>query len=163
FAFPLWTFAIAAGSVWADVVHAHLGGRPPVLDLDHERRLAELLVRSAGRGLFSSAHDLADGGLIQALVEASLRHGVGVRVDLGDADPFVALFSESTGRVVVSLPADRAPELIELAEAARVPVRRLGVTGDDVLEVEGQFTLPLSEIRAAWQAPIPAAMAAAGH
>ncbi|MDN5771964.1 MAG: phosphoribosylformylglycinamidine synthase subunit PurL, partial [Microlunatus sp.] len=152
-----------AGSVWADVVHAHLGGRPPVLDLDHERRLAELLVRSAGRGLFSSAHDLADGGLIQALVEASLRHGVGVRVDLGDADPFVALFSESTGRVVVSLPADRAPELIELAEAARVPVRRLGVTGDDVLEVEGQFTLPLSEIRAAWQAPIPAAMAAAGH
>ena len=31
------------------------------------------------------------------------------------------------------------------------------------LEVEGQFALSLDEIRTTWQAPIPAAMAAAGH
>jgi phosphoribosylformylglycinamidine synthase II len=152
-----------AGSAWADVVHGHLGGLPPSLDLAHEKRLAGLLVRAARRGLLSSAHDLADGGLAQALVESALRRGIGATVSLGDDDPFVALFSESTGRVLVSLPADRTDELVELASGADVPVRRLGVTGGEALEVEGQFTLSLDQIRTTWQAPIPAAMAAAGH
>jgi phosphoribosylformylglycinamidine synthase len=152
-----------AGSVWADVVHGHLGGLPPTLDLAHEKRLASLLVRASRRGLLSSAHDLADGGLAQALVESSLRRGVGATVSLGDDDPFVALFAESTGRVLVSLPASRSAELADLAEATGVPLRRLGTTGGDTLEVIGQFTLTLEEIRTTWRAPIPAAMAAAGH
>jgi phosphoribosylformylglycinamidine synthase II len=152
-----------AGSVWADVVHGHLGGLPPSLDLAHEKRLAGLLVRAARRGLLSSAHDLADGGLAQALVESALRRGIGATVSLGDDDPFVALFSESTGRVLVSLPASRSDELLELAAGADVPVRRLGVTGSDALDVEGQFALALDEIRTTWQAPIPVAMAAGGH
>ncbi len=152
-----------AGSVWADVVHGHLGGLPPVLDLAYEKRLAGLLVRAARRGLFSSAHDLADGGLAQALVESSLRRGIGASASLAGEDPFVALFSESTGRVLVSLPGDRAGELGDLAEAASVPLTRLGTTGGDALVVDGQFTVSLDEIRSAWAAPIPSAMAAAGH
>lgn len=151
-----------AGSVWADVVHGHLGGLPPALDLSREKALAGLLVRAARRGLLSSAHDLADGGLAQALVESALRRDVGARVSVG-SDPFVALFAESTGRVVVTLPATGAEELGELAAAAGVPLHRLGVTGGDALVVEDLFSLPLTEIRAAWMAPIPAAMAAAGH
>ena len=75
----------------------------------------------------------------------------------------MALFSESTGRVLVSLPGDRAGELAELAEAASVPLTRLGTTGGDALVVDGQFTVSLDEIRSAWAAPIPSAMAAAGH
>ncbi|HEU5484755.1 MAG TPA: phosphoribosylformylglycinamidine synthase subunit PurL [Microlunatus sp.] len=152
-----------AGSVWADVVHGHLGGLPPTLDLAHEKRLASLLVRAARRGLLSSAHDVADGGLAQALVESSLRHGVGVSVSLDEEDPFVALFSESTGRVLVSLPASGSAELVDLADGAGVPLRRLGATGGDTLEIVGQFTLTLAEIGAVWRAPIPTAMAAAGH
>ena len=152
-----------AGSAWADVVHGHLGGQPPALDLEHEKRLAELLVRAARRGLLSSAHDLSDGGLAQALTESALRNKIGASVALGDDDPFVALFSESTGRVLVSLPSANAAELLDLASETGVPLRRLGATGGDALEVEGQFTLSLDEIRTAWQAPIPAAMAAAGH
>ena len=152
-----------AGSAWADVVHGHLGGQPPALDLEHEKRLAGLLVRAARGGLLSSAHDLSDGGLAQALVESALRHGVGASVSLGSDDPFVALFAESTGRVLVSLPAANASELADRATEAGIPLRRLGSTGGDTLEVEGQFTLSLDEIRAAWQAPIPAALAAAGH
>ena len=94
----------------------------------------------------------------------SLRRGVGATVSLGGHDPFVALFSESTGRVLVSLPASRAAELVELAARVRHPGHAGSAsTGGDALEVEGQFTLSLDEIRTTWQAPIPAAMAAAGH
>ena len=69
-----------------------------------EKRLAELL--HEGVGLLTSAHDLSDGGLAQALVEASLRHMCGVRVTLRSGDPFVALFSESAGRVLVTVAAE---------------------------------------------------------
>src|SRR3954470_2063535 len=92
-----------SGSEWANVVHDHLGGLPPTVDLAAERALSELLV--AATGVLSSAHDLSDGGLAQALVEACLRHDVGARVELA-GDPFVALFSESTARVLVTVAAD---------------------------------------------------------
>ena len=68
------------GSEWAHVVHGHLGGVPPVVDLAGEKRLAELL--HEGVGLLTSAHDLSDGGLAQALVETSLRHMCGVSVSV---------------------------------------------------------------------------------
>jgi phosphoribosylformylglycinamidine synthase II len=152
-----------AGSAWAEVAHDHLGGLPPTVDLDHEQRLATTMITGAAAGLWSSAHDLADGGLTQALVESSLRRDVGVTVTLPEGvDPFVYLFSESAGRVLVSLPAGSAAQLQELAAAGQVTATRIGVVGsagpDAVLTVEDQFSLALSEIRDAWQAPIPAAL-----
>jgi phosphoribosylformylglycinamidine synthase len=152
-----------AGSAWAEVAHDHLGGLPPAVDLDHEQRLATTMITGAAAGLWSSAHDLADGGLAQALVESSLRRDVGVTVTLPEGvDPFVYLFSESAGRVLVSLPAGSAAQLQELAAAGQVTATRIGVVGsaglDAVVTVEDQFSLALSEIRDAWQAPIPAAL-----
>ena len=148
-----------SGSEWAHVVHGHLGGRPPVLDLAGEKRLAQLL--HEGVGLLTSAHDLSDGGLAQALVECSLRHLCGVTVSVADvaADPFVALFSESTGRVLVSVADGDVDRLVALAGRHGVPVMDLGATGGDVLAVDGQFEVNLLELRSAWMATLPAAMA----
>lgn len=144
-----------SGSEWAHVVHGHLGGTPPVVDLAAERALAELL--ADGVGLLTSAHDLSDGGLAHALVESCLRHGVGARVSLS-GDPFVALFGESVARVVVTVAADDADRVTALAGQHGVPVARLGETGGASLAVEGQFDLPLEELRAAWTATLPAAL-----
>ena len=47
-----------------------------------------------------------------------------------------------------------------LCGAHGVPVTGLGETrAEPALEVEGQFRIPLEELRAAWTAPIPTAMA----
>jgi len=145
-----------SGSEWAHVVHGHLGGRPPVVDLAAEKALAELLAE--GVGLFTSAHDLADGGLAQTLAECVLRHDVGV-VATVPGDAFVALFSESAGRVVVTVESARAEELQSLAAKHGVAATPLGVTAGHTLEVDGLFSLPIDELRAAWTATIPAAMA----
>ena len=67
------------GSEWAHVVHGHLGGPPPAVDLAAEQRLAGLLAAAAADGLLTGAHDLSDGGLAQALVEACLVGGRGAR------------------------------------------------------------------------------------
>ena len=122
-----------SGSEWAHVVHDHLGGLPPRVDLAAERALSELLV--AATGVVSSAHDVSDGGLAQTLVESCLRHGVGARVDLSEVaggDAFVALFSESAARAVVSVAPEDEERLFELAAEHGVPITSLGETRGDV-------------------------------
>jgi len=148
-----------AGSAWAGVVHDHLGGRPPRVDFAQEQALAEVLIRASRRGMLASAHDLADGGLAQALVESALRHGFGARIELPDeADPFVWLFSESAGRVIVSVKEGAAGDLAALCEINEVKLTKLGeVTAADeaTVEVVGQFSLALADILQAWQGTIP--------
>ncbi|MGA8256666.1 MAG: phosphoribosylformylglycinamidine synthase subunit PurL, partial [Nocardioides sp.] len=145
-----------SGSEWAHVVHGHLGGQPPTVDLAGEKRLAELLVE--GVGLLTSAHDLSDGGLAQALVESSLRDMCGVTVTL-EGDPFVALFSESAGRVLVTVPTGDVDRLGDLAARHGVPVTSLGITGGDTLSVSGLFDVNLLELRSTWMATLPRALA----
>ncbi|NMH98660.1 phosphoribosylformylglycinamidine synthase subunit PurL [Pseudonocardia acidicola] len=145
------------GSEWANVVHGHLGGRPPVVDLAAEQRLATLLAAAAGDGLLSGAHDLSDGGLAQALVEASLVGGHGAALELpADLDPFVALFSESSGRVLVSVAAADADAFLARAAEAGVAGTRLGTVGGGALDIAGLPTMPLDELRAAWEGTLPA-------
>jgi phosphoribosylformylglycinamidine synthase subunit PurL len=155
-----------SGSEWAQVAHGHLGGMPPAVDFAAEQQLADILVNASRDGLIDSAHDLADGGLAQALVESCLladnRRGVGARVWL-EGDPFVALFAESTARALVAVPRSEEVRFTDMCTARGFPHARIGVTdgrGEDaVLDVQGQFSVPLGELRAAWSATLPAAMA----
>ncbi len=154
-----------SGSEWAHVVHGHLGGTPPQVDFAAERALAATLAAAACDGLVEAAHDLSDGGLAQALVESCLRRGVGARVRLPeDLDPFVALFSESTARAIVAVPRSEESEFASRCAVIGFPHAAIGETaglGDGaVLEVQGQFRLPLAELREAWSATLPAAFGA---
>ncbi|WP_418064149.1 phosphoribosylformylglycinamidine synthase subunit PurL [Pimelobacter simplex] len=144
-----------SGSEWAHVVHGHLGGRPPAVDLHAERALARLLKDLVG--IATSAHDLSDGGLAQALAEAAMVSGIGARVAL-DGDAFVGLFAESAARALVTVATDDLAELRALCARHDVPLTELGTTGGDALVVEGQFDVPLDELRAAWTATLPAAL-----
>jgi phosphoribosylformylglycinamidine synthase len=136
-------------------VHGHLGGLPPQVDLAAERALAELL--AAAVGVVTSAHDLSEGGLAQALVEATLRAGIGVTVGV-PGDPFLDLFAESAARAIVTAAEADAEQLGALAARHGVPITELGRTGGTDLTVEGQFSVPLDELRAAWSATLPIAL-----
>ncbi|MCW2831630.1 MAG: phosphoribosylformylglycinamidine synthase subunit PurL [Aeromicrobium sp.] len=152
------TRAELSGSTWAHVVHGHLGGLPPAVDLAGERALAELMVEAAQAGVVESAHDLSDGGLAMAAAEAAFRHGIGVTLDLDD--PFVELFGESSARAMVVVAADRHDELVDLALKHGVELASVGRTGGPDLVVEGQFSIAVSELKDAWQATLPAVLGA---
>ena len=81
--------------------------------------------------------------------------GSGRSVSLAERRPVrgAVLREHRTGAGVAA--GDRVGELAELAEAASVPLTRLGTTGGDALVVDGQFTVSLDEIRSAWAAPDP--------
>ena len=147
------------GSEWEHVTHGFLGGHPPKVDLEREQLLADVLINCSRDGLIDSAHDLAEGGLIQAIVEACLRGGSGARIVLGtDADPFVAMFSESTGRAVVSVPRTEEVRFTDMCAARGLPYRRIGVIDllSGQLEVQDEFTIGLRELRKAWTSTLPA-------
>ena len=146
------------GSIWAQVTADHLGGLPPAVDLAREKLLAEVLSSASRDGLVSAAHDLSEGGLAQAVVESALAGETGCRIVLPeDADPFVMLFSESAGRVLVAVPRTEESRFRSMCEARGLPAARIGVADrdSDALEFQGLFTVSLAELRATSDAVLP--------
>ena len=152
------------GGEWAHVLHGHLGGRPPQVDLEAERLLGEILVNASRDGLVDAAHDLSDGGLAVALAEAALRYGVGARIWLDAVcerdgiDAFTALFSESAGRAVVAVPRSEEVRFTDMCTARGQAHARIGVVDDatDGLDVQGLFVATLEELREAHTRTLPA-------
>ncbi|MEX0914204.1 MAG: AIR synthase-related protein, partial [Demequina sp.] len=148
------------GSQWA-ALHGHLGGTPPVVDLEAERVLAEVMVACSRDGLIDAARDVSEGGLAAALAQGALRYGVGARVLLDEVcernriTPAQALLSESQGRALVSVPRSEDERFTAMLAARGVAHARVGVTGGDDLDVQDQFTLALTDLREAHEAPLP--------
>lgn len=154
------TAAELGGSAWSQVIHGHLGGLPPKVDLERERLLAEILISASRDGMVDAAHDLSDGGLIQALAESCLRGGKGARIVVPDGlDPFILLFSESAGRAVVAVPRSEEVRFNDMCGARGLPAARIGVIDGDAIEVQGQFSIPLAELGESYEATIPGLLA----
>jgi phosphoribosylformylglycinamidine synthase subunit PurL len=146
------------GSIWAQVTGDHLGGLPPAVDLAREKLLAEVLSAASRDGLVTAAHDLSEGGLAQAIVESALAGETGCRIVLPEgSDPFVTLFSESSGRMLVAVPRTEESRFRSMCEARGLPAVRIGVVDQDsdAVEFQGLFTVPLAELRATSEAVLP--------
>jgi len=100
-----------------------------------------------------SAHDLAEGGLLVGLAEAALfgRHGVRCPALTGQVSAAALAFGESQGRVLVSAPPRRVPDVQKVMAAAGVPVHALGVVGGDELQVGPAVRVRLDRLREAWE------------
>lgn len=141
------------GSAWARDVHGHLGGHPPVVDFAKEIALGNVLQALInqdgpdGQPLISVAHDISDGGLVQALVEACARAGIGASVDIAalvrdnEISDFVALFSETQARAVIAAPEGAHEAILAACEAEGVACYRIGVTGGELLTIAGADAL----------------------
>ena len=160
------------GSEWAHVVHNHLGGMPPHLDLEAERQLGQILVAGSRDGMFTAAHDVSDGGLAVALVEMALRSDVGARCWVPDGlDPFVFLLAESATRAVVVVARSEELRFTEMCAARGFPATRIGVVDSGIGAESGvrrragagrrrgarrDRGAPLAEVRALREATLPA-------
>ncbi len=149
------------GSEWLAQRRGLEAGLPPIVDLQHERRLHGLLAAAVARGLALSAHDVSDGGLVVAFAECAFTGPklVGATVRLpGTIRPDALLFGESTGRVIVAT--SDAEALIELSTQSGVPAARVGETGGDRLlvgpiESEPWLDVEVALLHECWRAAIP--------
>jgi phosphoribosylformylglycinamidine synthase subunit PurL len=144
------------GSEYLKVVHGHVAGRPPALDLTREKAVMRVVTSAARSGYLHSAHDCADGGMLVALAECCLLGGIGIRCPGLRPEPPLrldaAFFGESPSRFIVSVPSRAMPEMQSLARRHNVELSLLGLAGGDHLEFEGQLRISLTELRDAWEA-----------
>ena len=144
------------GSEFANI-RGHLGGLPPKVNLEDEKNLAQILIAGSRDGMLDAAHDLSEGGLAAGLAEMVLRHGVGARINLepllqrDGIDAFTALFSESQGRALISVPRSEEERFVAMTEARGYPVIRLGVVDAEngSLDFQGQFSASIEDLHAA--------------
>jgi phosphoribosylformylglycinamidine synthase len=143
------------GSEYMKVEHGVVAGRPPELDLTRERAVHRFMLAASSASLLRTAHDCSDGGMLVALAECCMLGDTGMRGPALYPEPPLrldaALFGESPGRFIVSAASRAMPELQSLARRHHVEISLLGLTGGDVLELEGQLKLTLHEMREAWE------------
>ena len=143
------------GTQYAKVICRSLWGKPPVLNMDYEKR-----VQTAIRGLVrnqsvASAHDLADGGLAVALAECCFgSSGVGADVHLeSDLPPELLLFHEGPSRVLVSTVAPDA--VFAAAQQNNVQAIQIGVTLEARLIVRNKdrslLDVGIDQLSAIWE------------
>jgi len=166
------TRAELGGSAYWEVCADFVGGQPPRVNLEDEKRLVDLLVTGAERSLFRSAHDCSHGGLGVALAEVAMggpyqELGFGLDVDLtAYSAPLTAhqvLFSESHGRAVITCSPERAAAIQALAGELGIPVLRAGTVGPvnggfRVTLRDGQIEEPVARLRDVYFSAIPRRM-----
>lgn len=159
---------LGGSALWKYVLKT-LGGSPPPVDLDQERKLIQVLVRVAEAGLVSSAHDVGDGGLAVCLAEACIGRSYGnelfgATVDLSGMqdglDPAALLFGEDQGRALVGLPESNVDAVLHIASENGVPAIIAGTVGNLgdplILKFGGtSLTFELEELRQAYFDAIP--------
>jgi phosphoribosylformylglycinamidine synthase len=154
------------GTEYLKRAHGMVTGRPPMLDLECERRVQSVCLEAIRAGLVASAHDCSSGGLAVALAECCLLGGIGAKVSLPESEAGLRtdarLFGESPSRIVISADAEHAQQIKALAARETVPVHMLGAVGGDALSIAAggvtQIALGVAEMDRIWRRALPAIM-----
>jgi phosphoribosylformylglycinamidine synthase len=138
----------------------HTGLNVPQTDLEASWRLGLAVSRALERGLLASVCVVARGGVAYALARMALAGELGLEVDLdlaparGSLDALRRLFSESTGRYLVTLDPARAEEFEALLED--IPFAAVGRVARHrrlVIAAEGRTVVDqaVGALRRAWR------------
>ncbi|HHX46124.1 MAG TPA: phosphoribosylformylglycinamidine synthase II, partial [Brevibacterium sp.] len=134
------------GSEYLAGAHGLVTGALPELDLEHEATLGALMRDLIGDRLLHSAHDCSEGGLAVALAESCVGGRLGATVTLDDdLRPAASLFSETQGRIVVSVQDDDVDHVLDAAERYGVPYSVIGEVGGDRIVIEGKVDIALAD------------------
>ena len=147
-------------------VHGRKAGAPPKLDYQKELAVQDAVRSLIRDGLVRSAHDCSEGGIAVALAESCMSgpepRGASVKLASDAMRSDVVLFNESQSRIVLSVKAANAGEVLSLLQKRGVPGTIIGsVVEDKALSIEAlgrTFTWPLAPLEATWKGTIESLM-----
>jgi phosphoribosylformylglycinamidine synthase subunit PurL len=144
-----------AGSRWA-FERGHRNGTLAPLDGPAHSQLASLVRDLVNGGLVLGARDVSTGGLGVTLAEMAVASGIGFSV--ARIADHAELFSEAPSRVVFCVAAEDLSAVEAAAQAAGVPISRLGVATGDRLSVKDLLDVGLADATEAWRDRLPTAL-----
>ena len=135
------------GEGW--ILAGKLDGAPPPVDLSEEIKAGRLVLALIREGKTQTVHDIADGGLMVALAEMALAGGVGIELYPyeGRLPRHAVWFGEDQSRYLIAVSPDLAEDVIDRARLLALPARIIGRAGGEALTLEGEPSLPLTELR----------------
>ena len=154
------------GSHYLLVSQGRKEGLPPRIDFDHEKKINNQLLTLIRADLVRSAHDCSEGGLAVTISESCFKKSkeaplLGASISLGKTGlrPDVALFNETSGRIVFSAPAAKADHVEKLLRDSGAPFHRLGVvteTPELSIEADGvKYEWNTRTLHNTWSTALP--------
>ena len=142
-----------------------VGNSVPQVNPQYARKLMNSLSEATEKGLVRACHDCSEGGIGVAIAEMAFAGGLGATIQLKavplgkpvDRDDFI-LFSESNSRFLVEVAPENQSEFEKIMSSTSLAA--IGqVCNVEVLEIYGLsgrkvVSLPLSELKEAWQKPL---------
>ena len=149
------------GSEYIKMLSGEITGKPPIINVEDEAKLIKVLLELCRNQTINSAHDASEGGLAVCLAEKLF--GTGDASNFGcDAylpDSASALFGESHGRVIVSLPSDKVSELESICKSNDVNFWKIGlVNNSGNIKIGESININISEIKDLYENAIPKIM-----
>lgn len=129
-----------AASEYTRYIFGIESGKPPIVNLEMEKRLHKTCLRLIREGVINSAHDLSEGGLAIALAESCILGNLGVLCDLKDVErrDFM-LFGEDQSRIIVSLSQEKVQSFWKIVQQETIPATVIGKV------VEHDFVVKINE------------------
>ena len=135
-------------------------GAPPPVDLDAEYDNGSFVSKMISERRVSACHDLSDGGLLVSLTEMCFKNGIGMNVALPEGKNTIAFaYGEDQARYVLAVAPEHTQAIREAATATEIILTELGTTGGDELNIEGQFSTKIAELRELNESWLPDYMA----
>lgn len=141
-----------AGSEYVYAYHKQTLTPAPAFDWSEELKLQELTLHLIRHKVITSAHDVADGGLIFTLLESAFPKNLGFQVRTDSDIRWDAFwFGESASRIVVSLPEEKEVEFQKIAQEKGVNHLKLGTVSDGKITVSGMDLGNISDWKSIWE------------
>jgi phosphoribosylformylglycinamidine synthase II len=147
------------GSALQLMIEGKASGKPPVIDLQLEKKRQAEILSAIRSGLVASVHDLSEGGLAAAVADSVFGTAFGADLHF-ETEPVVELFSETQSRFLVSVP----EVSLKKFETVVTDAVRVGcVTRSENIDmhfVTESVSLRRSELEKDWRGVLSCAMSA---
>lgn len=147
-----------AGSELQKMMTGEIAGTLADFDLEHVHDYLSRLLKAEQSGLVASAHDLSEGGLSVAAAETVFKTELGLNADFRALDK-KQFFSETPGRMLVSVAPENAAAFEEIMQDDAMPVGEVAAT--QWLEIhlaDAELNLPVAQMQKLWEEALPCAM-----
>ena len=148
------------GTEYLKVIHGLTTGDAPVLDLDVELKVQQVVLQAITSGLVTAAHDISDGGLAVTIAEMGIFSLLGAQIDLSIFSGSVheIWFSEAQSGIVLTCQPNQKETLIKHLVQGGVEVVQIGTVQGDALMFEGVGSVSLDHLHSIYESAIPEVM-----
>ena len=152
-------FEEIGGSEYLSLIHNSVKGNSPILNLETEQTLHNILLELIAKKIINSAHDISEGGIICTIAESCIINddkniGANVNIPVKTREDF-SFFSESQSRVIVSVSEENENEFLETLKSFNFPYNLLGKTGGENFIVNNKYSITLDKLNKLYYESIP--------